>query len=103
MHVNDIANINLKVVENLDKFKNNYQIFNIKNKKEYSNFEVLDSLSKIMKKKPLIDLKQINDKESINQVINSKNDILRIIKYNLKYKDLKKILQTNLKWFKKIY
>ena len=56
-----------------------------------------------MKKKPLIDLKQINDKESINQVINSKNDILRIIKYSLKYKDLKKILQTNLKWFKKIY
>ena len=103
MHVNDIANINLKVVENLNKFKNNYQIFNIKNKKEYSNFEVLESLSKIMKKKPLIDLKQINNKESINQVINSKNDILRIIKYSLKYKDLKKILQTNLKWFKKIY
>lgn len=103
MHVDDISNINLKVVENLGKFKNKYQIFNIKNKKEYSNFEVLDSLSIIMKKKPLIDLKQIDNKESIQQIINSKNDILKIIKYNIKYKDLKKILQTNSKWFKKIF
>ena len=103
MHVDDIANINLKVVENLDKFEREYQIFNIKNKKEYSNFEVLNSLSKIMRKKPLIDLKQINNKESINQIIHSKNDILEIIQYSVKYKDLKKILQTNLKWFKKIY
>ena len=103
MHVDDISNINLSVIENLDKFKNKYQIFNIKNKKEYSNFEVLNSLSKIVKKKPLIDLKQINNKESIQQIINSKNDILKIIKYNIKYKDLKKILQTNSRWFKKIY
>ena len=103
MHVDDIANINLKVVKNLDKFKTKYQIFNIKNKKEYSNFEVLNSLSKIMNKKPLINFRQINNKESINQIINSKKDVLKIIKYNIKYKDLKKILQTNSKWFKKIY
>ena len=38
MHVDDISNINLKVVENLDKFKNRYQIFNIKNKK---NIQIL--------------------------------------------------------------
>ena len=103
MHVDDISNINLSVIENLDKFKNKYQIFNIKNKKEYSNYEVLNSLSKIVKKKPLIDLKQISNKESIQQIVNSKNDILKIIKYNIKYKDLKKILQTNSRWFKKIY
>ena len=103
MHVDDISNINLKVVENLSKFKNKYQIFNIRNKKEYSNFEVLNSLSKIMDKKPLIHLKQINNKESIQQIINTKNDILKIIKYSIKYKDLKKILQTNSRWFKKIY
>ena len=103
MHVEDISNINLKVIENLYKFKNKYQIFNIKNKKEYSNFEVLNSLSKIMKKKPLISLKQINKKESIHQIINTKNDILKIIKYNIKYKDLEKILETNSRWFKKIY
>ena len=56
-----------------------------------------------MKKKPLISLKQINKKESIHQIINTKNDILKIIKYNIKYKDLEKILQTNSRWFKKIY
>ena len=103
MHVEDIANINLKVLENLKKFESNYSIFNIKNREEYSNSEVLKSLSKILNKKPLISLKQINKKESINQIIASKNDILRKINYKIKYKNLKKILQTNLKWFKKIY
>ncbi len=103
MHVEDIANINLKVIENLKKFKNKYYIFNIKNKKEYSNFEVLNSLSKILKRKPIIDYKQINNKESISQNVDLKNDILKMIKYKIKYQDLKKILKTNSKWFKKIY
>ena len=103
MHVEDIANINLKVLDNLEKLKNKFYIFNIKNKKEYSNFEVLSSLSKILNKKPIINFKQIDKKESINQIINSKNDILKIIKYKIKYKNLKKILKTNSKWFKKIY
>jgi len=103
MHVEDIANINLKVIENLEKFKNDYYIFNIKNKKEYSNSEVLGSLSKILNKKPINEFKQIDNKESISQNVDLKNDILKIIKYRIKYRDLKKILQTNSKWFKKIY
>lgn len=103
MHVQDIANINLKVLENLKKFKKKYHIFNIQNNKEYSNFEVLKCLSKIINKKPFFSLKQINKKESINQIYKSKDDILKLIKYKIKYDSLNKILQTNAKWFKKIY
>jgi len=60
-------------------------------------------LSKLLHIKPLFDLKQISKKESINQLYKSKGDILNIIKYKLKYTNLKKILKTNIKWFKKIY
>ena len=103
MHVNDIANINLKIIENLKNFKKNYYIFNVQNKKQYSNFQVLDILSKILKIKPHYTLKQINKKESIAQSFRFKDDIFQFIKYKPKYINLKEILKTNIKWFKKIY
>ena len=103
MHVEDVAEINLKIVKNLNKFKKRFQVFNLLNKKEYTNFQVMLDLSKLLHIKPLFDLKQISKKESINQLYKSKGDILNIIKYKLKYTNLKKILKTNIKWFKKIY
>ena len=103
MHVNDIANINLKIIENLKNFKKNYYIFNVQNKKQYSNYQVLDILSKILKIKPHYTLKQINKKESIAQSFRFKDDIFKFIKYKPKYINLKEILKTNIKWFKKIY
>ena len=103
MHVDDIANINLKIIENLKNFKKNCYIFNVQNKKQYSNFQVLDLLSKILKLKPRYTLKQINKKESITQSFKFKDDIFKFIKYKPKYNGLKEILKTNIKWFKKIY
>ena len=41
------------------------------------------------------------DGESIKVYL--EDDILKIIKYKLQYTNLKKILKTNIKWFKKIY
>ena len=103
MHVEDVAQINLKIIKNLIKFKKKFQVFNLLNKKEYTNFQVMLRLSKILNIKPVFDLKQISEKESVNQFYKSKDDILKIIKYKLKYTNLKKILKTNIKWFKKIY
>ena len=48
-------------------------------------------------------IKQINKKESITQIIKSGDDISKFINYKPKYLDLKKILKTNIKWFRKIY
>ena len=73
------------------------------NKKEYTNFQVMNTLSKILKINPIFELRKINKKESINQFFKSKDNIFKIIKYKPKYTDLKKILKTNIKWFKKIY
>ena len=73
------------------------------NKKEYTNFEIMNSLPNIMKIKPIFELRKIIKKERINQSFGSKDGILKIIKYKPKYTNLNKNLKTNIKWFKKIY
>ena len=103
MHVEDIADINVKIFQNLKKFKKSYNVFNINNQKQYSNYEVLRIISKIMKQKPKYLLKQIDKKESMSQYYKSKDNLKKYIKYNIKYKNLEEILKTNIKWFKKIY
>jgi len=50
LHVEDIANINYSIVKNIKKFKRNCNIFNLSGKKQYSNFEVLKFISKMLKK-----------------------------------------------------
>ena len=84
-------------------FKKNYNVFNINNKKQYSNIDVLKAISKIMKKKAKYSLKQIDKKESMSQFHESKDNLAKYININVKYKNLEKILKTNKKWFKKIY
>ena len=103
MHVEDIADINVKIIQNLKRFKKNYNVFNINNQKQYSNIDVLKTIAKIMKKKPEYSLKQIDKKESMSQFYKSKENLTKYINFKIKYKDLEKILKTNTKWFKKIY
>jgi len=103
LHVNDISNINIKVINNFKKFNKNFYIFNISNKKQYSNFQVLEELSKLMNINPKYKVKQISKKESITQVYKLGDDISKYINYKFKYLNLQKILKTNLKWFEKIY
>ena len=103
MHVEDIANINIKIFQNLKKFKKNYNVFNINNQKQYSNIDVLNAISKIMKKKARYSLKQIDKKESMSQYHKSQDNLTKYINFNVRYKNLERILKTNIKWFKKIY
>ena len=103
MHVEDIADINVKIIQNQKNFKKNYNVFNINNKKQYSNINVLKAISKIMKKKAKYSLKQIDKKESMSQFHQSKDNLAKYINIDIKYKNLEKILKTNKKWFKKIY
>lgn len=103
MHVEDIADINVKIIQNLEKFKKNYNVFNINNRKQYSNVEVLKAIAKIIKKKPKYSLKQIDKKESMSQFHESKDNLSKYVSFNVKYKNLEKILKTNKRWFKKIY
>ena len=103
MHVNDISKINIDVINNFKRFNKNFYIFNVSNRKQYSNFQVLEELSKLMNANPKYEIKQISKKESITQIYKSRDDLSKYIDYKPKYLNLKKILKTNLKWFKKIY
>ena len=42
MHVSDVSNINMNVIYKHKNFKKNFYIFNLSNKKQYSNFQVLE-------------------------------------------------------------
>ena len=99
MHVEDIAKINFKIIKDINKFKNKFIVFNLMNKREYTNFQVMNAFSEILAIKPQFVLKQISKKESINQLYKSKDDILKIIKYKPQYTNLKNILYTNRKCF----
>ena len=103
MHVNDISKINIEVINNFKRFNKNFYIFNVSNRKQYSNFQVLEELSKLMNANPKYEIKQISKKESITQIYKSRDDLSKYIDYKPKYLNLKKMLKTNLKWFKKIY
>ena len=103
MHVHDISKINIEVINNFKRFNKNFYIFNVSNRKRHSNFQVLKELSKLMSLNPKYEIKQISKKESITQIYKSGDDISKYIDYKPKYLNLKKILETNLKWFKKIY
>ena len=103
MHVHDISKINIEVINNFKRFNKNFYIFNVSNRKQYSNFQVLIELSKLMNANPKYEIKQISKKESITQIYKSRDDLSKYIDYKPKYLNLKKILKTNLKWFKKIY
>ena len=103
IHVNDIAKINLQILENLKDLKKSYVVFDIFNNKQYSNFEVMMMLSKILNKKPLYKLEKLDDRESMDQKSDIKNNFLKKLNYKFKYNSLRKILETNKKWFKKIY
>ena len=103
LHVEDIANINNAVIKNINKFKGNYNVFNLNSNKQSSNFEVLKTLSKILKKKPQYNLKKISSRESMIQLKKSKTSIFKYINYKIRYRDLEEIIKTNLKWFRKIY
>ncbi len=103
MHVVDIANLNLKVIYNYIKFEKKFSVFNVFNKNYYSNYQVLRTLSDILKIKPRYLLKQISHKESIMPIYKSSNNIFKFLNCRPKYKNLKKMLRTNIKWFKKIY
>ena len=59
MHVEDVAEINVRIIKNLVKFKKKFQLFNLLSKKEYTNFQVMLNLSKLLNVKPKFNLKKI--------------------------------------------
>jgi len=103
VHVKDIADVNLKMVLNYKKINTNFIIQNVFNTNYYSNYEVLETLSNILKIKYIFKLKKISIKESIKPIYKSGKNAFKYLNLNPKFKNLSQMLKTNIKWFKKIY
>lgn len=103
IHVLDVAKVNLKMILNYKKIKKKYFILNVFNINYYSNFEVLKTLSKILRIKYVFKLKRISKKESLKPVYKSGENIFRYLYYKPRFKNLNQMLKSNIKWFKKIY
>tara|TARA_Y100001935_G_C17302280_1_gene510018 strand:+ start:600 stop:1547 length:948 start_codon:yes stop_codon:yes gene_type:complete len=103
IHVLDVANVNLKMIHNYKNIKKKYFILNVFNNNFYSNFEVLKTLSKILKIKYIFKLKQISKKESLKPTYKFGKNIFEYLNYKPKFRYLNQMLKSNIKWFKKIY
>ena len=103
IHVLDVANINLKMTLNYKKIKRNFFVLNVFNIDYYSNFEVLKTLSKILKIKYIFKIKQISKKESVKPIYKSGKNAFKYLNYKPRFKNLNQMLKSNIKWFKKIY
>lgn len=101
-HVEDIAEINLKILNDKNKYtKNSFQLFNILTKLNISNYDILLSMEKLMKKKAQIIFKQADKRENFFPFTKRMRNVKKfIIKSNKSTHD--KILTSNFKWFKKI-
>ena len=102
VHVEDIAKLNLLVSRYFEKMKKNFLLININNKKKFSNKQIFDLMSRKLKKGSY-EVKKISKYEKINPLYINDNYILNKIMWRPKNSSIEKIINTNIKWFKKIY
>ncbi len=100
IHIMDLANIHILALKYLKKTKRS-DVFNCGYGKGYSVLEVVKSLNKVSNKKlPIIF--GPNRKGDLSKVVADINKIKRKIKWKPKFNKLKLIIDSSLKWEKKL-
>jgi len=100
IHVEDLANIHVEILKNM--FATNMSgIFNCGYGKPYSVIEIIRVFEKITKKKIKIVIKKKRNGD-IEKIYANNNKISKRIKYNFKFKNLKKIINSCILWEKKL-
>mgnify|MGYP000856835115 CR=1 FL=1 len=102
IHVEDIARLNLLTSKYIKKMKKNFLLININNKKKFSNKQIFDLMSEKLKKGSYI-LKKISKYEKISPLYINNTFLLKKMMWRPKNSSIDKIINTNIKWFKKIY
>jgi len=102
IYIEDIARLNVKAINYLDKMNENFLLININNKVKYSNKQIFDFMHKKLKKGKF-EIKKIEKIEKINPPNINDYSLLRVINWKPKNSSIKKIINTNLKWFRYIY
>ena len=102
IHVEDIARLNIKALNYLNKMNKNFLLININNKIKYSNKKIFDFMYKKLKKGKF-EIKKIEKIEKLKPSNNNDYSLIRTINWKPKNSSIKKIINTNLKWFRYIY
>lgn len=102
IHVEDIARLNLLASQYIRKMKKNFLLININNKRKFSNKQIFDLMSKKLKKGSYI-VKKISKYEKISPLYINNTYLLKKMMWKPKNSSIEKIINTNIKWFKKIY
>ena len=102
VHIEDIAKLNIKAINFINKMTKKFLLININNKIKYSNKQIFDFMFNKLKKGKFV-IKKINKIEKINPLYINDNNYLKKLKWRPKNSSIEKIINTNLKWYKKIY
>ena len=102
IHIEDIARLNIKAINYLDKMNKNFLLININNKVRYSNKKIFDFMNKKLKKGKF-EIKKIEKIEKIKPSNINDYSLLKTINWKPKNSSIMNIINTNLKWFRYIY
>ena len=101
MHVNDISKINIDVINNFKRFNKNFYIFNVSNRKQYSNFQVLKELSKLMNVNPKYEIKTLLNNDCIKVLNSNRPNIIGLKKITSETPKIKKMYLKRINELKK--
>jgi len=102
IHVEDIARLNLLASRYIKKMKKNYLLININNKKDYSNKEIFNLMSKKLKKGKFI-IKKISKFEKTKPLYINDTKHLNKLMWKPKKSSIEKIINSNIKWYRRIF
>ena len=100
IHVSDIADLHLKILSKIEKVKKSV-ILNCGYGRGISVLEVLNVFKKYAKNKIKIVIKDRRAGD-MEKIVTSNKKLLKFINWKPKYKNLNKIIESCLKWEKKI-
>ncbi len=101
IHVEDIANLNIKAIKLIKKMKKKILLVKVTNKIKYSNKQIFDFMSKKLKGGKYI-LKQIQKIEKLSPSSFYDKNLYKILKWKPTNSSIKNIINSNVKWYKKI-
>lgn len=102
VHVEDIANLNIKAIKFIQKTKKKFLLIKVNNKIQYSNKQIFNFMKKRLNKGNFI-IKSLQKIEKLTSFKAEDKKLKQLLKWKIFNSSMKNIIDTNLKWFDRIY
>ena len=102
VHVEDIANLNIKVIKFIQKTKKKFLLIKVNNKIQYTNKQIFNFMKTRLKKGSFI-IKSLQKIEKLSNLNTEDKKLKKLLGWKIFNSSIKNIIDTNLKWFDKIY